>query len=83
MSKIALVFLDHAFDDIGDAASPRFVRIAAQVDRFVQQYGAGFRIFNLNVDIDNQIAHLLDPANQDPIGLQRASYVKLATIAFT
>ena len=28
LSKIALVFLDHAFDDIGDAASPRLVRVA-------------------------------------------------------
>jgi hypothetical protein len=27
-SKIALVLLDHAFDDIGDAASPRLVRVA-------------------------------------------------------
>jgi hypothetical protein len=32
-------------------------------------------------DIDNQVPHLLGPANQDSIGLQRASYVKLASVA--
>ena len=58
LSKIALFFLDHALDNIGDAASPRLVCVAPQVDRLVRQYCAGCHIFNLNVDIDNQIAHL-------------------------
>ena len=48
-----------------DAIAARVERphVPSQVDEFSQQHLAGCGIFDLNVDIENQIAHLLDPAN--------------------
>ena len=62
-STVSLAFLDHAPNQRRHAASPGFVRVATQVDGFSQQHLAGCGIFDLNVDIENQIAYLLDPAN--------------------
>ena len=58
-----MAFLDHAPDQKGHAAAPGLIGVATQVDRFVEQYGAGCGIFDLNVDIENQVAYLLDLAN--------------------
>src|SRR5437764_12638290 len=62
-SAVSLAFLDHAPNQKRHAASPGFVRVATQVDGFSEQHLASYGIFDLNVDIENQIAYLLDPAN--------------------
>src|SRR5882672_6942932 len=78
---IALVLLHHVAHEEVDPSLPCLVGIAAQVDRLVEYAVAVSKLAHLDVDVQDQIAHLLHPADQDSIRTGFARDLHLATVA--
>src|SRR6476646_12036290 len=78
---ITLVLVDHAGYERGDAAPPGLIGVSAQIDGLVEQDRAGRGVLDPDIDVENEVAHLLHPADQHPVGLQRLRDVELTAVA--
>src|SRR3979490_743617 len=79
-TQVMAAFLD-VVDQAADAAQPGLVGIAADIDRLGVYGLAGRHAAHVDIDVEDQVAHLLHPAQRDAIGAERFADIDLAAIA--
>src|SRR5882762_8065324 len=79
-TQMRVAFLD-IFDQPAHAAQPCLVGIAADIDRLDVEGLAGRNAAHLDVDVQDQVAHLLHPAQCDALGAERLADIDLASVA--
>ena len=63
------------------APSPGFVGVAANVDAPGELHLTGFGIFDVDIDVQDEVAHLLHGAPRGPIGADPLRELALAAVA--
>src|SRR5262249_48867658 len=66
---------------IVEAALPRIVAVAADIDAPDELHLSGFRVLHVDIDVEDEVAHLLHDAPGRPIRAGLAREVALAAIA--
>src|SRR3989475_12734447 len=79
-TQMVIAFLD-IFDQSAHAAQPCLVGIAADIDRLDVEGLARRHAAHFDVDVQDQVAHLLHPAQRDALGAERFADIDLAAVA--
>src|ERR1051326_7091116 len=64
-----------------EAAAPGFVGVAADVDAFDKRELPGLRVLEVEVDVENEVADLLDRAPGGPVRARFSRVAPLAAVA--
>src|SRR6266446_10461682 len=79
-AQMVIAFLD-IFDQPAHAAQPCLVGIAADIDRLDVEDLARRHAAHFDVDVQDQVAHLLHPAQRDALGAEHFADIDLAAVA--
>ena len=71
-TQVMAAFLD-VVDQAAHAAQPGLVGVAADIDRLGVYGLAGCHAAHVDIDVEDQVAHLLHPAQRDAIGAERVA----------